>query len=283
MSYYDDGFMWRPYVSQAQRKAKAANEATKLRKKGHACCPVVVEGRKLGRTFWGEAWCNNLEAYSDFANRLPRGRTYVRNGSVFDLQINKGRIEARVSGSEIYTVDVDIKPVDKKKWSALVASCTGQINSVVELLQGKLAKGVMEILCTQKGGLFPTPSEMKFTCSCPDWAGMCKHVAATLYGVGCRLDSQPDLLFELRGVDQMDLVSHASGKALTGKKVAAKERVLEAGSLGEVFGIELDTGKASSRPRKPSARTKAAKAPARKPAARKTVKRVTSRARTTAG
>src|SRR6516165_2714205 len=97
-------FGFRPYVPVAQRRAQAAREVAKRQKKGQTVSPVVIEGRAIATTFWGKAWCDNLESYSDFANRLPRGRTYVRNGSVIDLQITPGQIKALVSGSEIYKV-----------------------------------------------------------------------------------------------------------------------------------------------------------------------------------
>ena len=191
MSYW--GF--RPYVPVAARRAQAAKEIGKLTKKGRVVSPVVVEGRKIATSFWGKAWCDNLERYSDFANRLPRGRTYVSNGSVIDLQIERGKVEALVSGSKIYKVKIDITVAAPARWRAICADCAGSIGSLVELLQGKLSKHVMERVCREADGLFPAPREIKMSCSCPDWAGMCKHVAATLYGVGARLDSQPDLLF----------------------------------------------------------------------------------------
>jgi len=86
LGYYDWG--WRPRVSMAERKLQAQRKIQQLRKKGHAVSPVNIQGRAIATTFWGKAWCENLERYSDFANRLPRGRTYARNGSVIDLQIN---------------------------------------------------------------------------------------------------------------------------------------------------------------------------------------------------
>jgi hypothetical protein len=92
MAFYD--YEWRPYVPVAERRRKAMREMEKRKKKGHAVSPVTVEGRTIARTFWGKAWCENLEGYSDYANRLPRGRTYVRNGSVVDLQIKPGEIHA---------------------------------------------------------------------------------------------------------------------------------------------------------------------------------------------
>ena len=175
--------------------------------------PVVIEGRTIAATFWGKAWCDNLERYSDYANRLPRGRTYVRNGSVVDLQIAPGEVNALVSGSEIYQVAVKVSAVPKARWTSICTDCAGAIDSLVELLQGRFSKGVMERICRQKTGLFPAPAEIEFSCSCPDWASMCKHVAAVLYGIGARLDEQPELLFKLRKVDEKDLIAKA-GKGL---------------------------------------------------------------------
>ena len=171
---------YRPYVSVAQRQAKAEKEIAKLRKKGRAIAPIVIEGRKIAASFWGKAWCDNLERYSDFANRLPRGRSYVSNGAVIDLKIARGQVEALVMGSELYNVRIEIAVAAPARWKAICADCSGSVASIVELLQGKLAKHVMERVCREADGLFPAPKEIRMSCSCPDWAGMCKHVAATL-------------------------------------------------------------------------------------------------------
>ena len=209
MSYY--GF--RPYVPVAKRREKAAREMAKLTKKGRKISPMVIEGRLIARTFWGKAWCENLERYSDFENRLPRGRTYVRNGSVVDLQIERGQVRATVCGSELYTVRIDIGTFPKARWEAICRDCPGSVASLVELLQGKISKNVMERVCREGDGLFPSPREIKMRCSCPDWADMCKHASAVLYGVGARFDAEPDLLFALRGVDRSELIAGA-GKDL---------------------------------------------------------------------
>ena len=201
--------------------------------------PVAIEGRKIARTFWGEAWCDNLERYSDYANRLPRGRTYVRNGSVVDLQVGPGRVTALVSGSAMYDVQVTVGPVPRARWSAICKDCSGAIDSLVELLQGRFSKGVMTRLCEEKTGLFPSPKDILFTCSCPDWASMCKHVAAVLYGVGARLDRQPELLFTLRKVDQQDLIATAGSEFSTKGKRPAGTKVLASDDLSEMFGIEM--------------------------------------------
>jgi uncharacterized Zn finger protein len=240
MSYWD--YEWRPYISQAERRRRAASEMSKLKKKGHPVAPIVLKGRTIASTFWGKAWCDNLEGYGDYENRLPRGRTYVRNGSVVDLQITEGTISAQVSGSDLYKVKVDIDPVPKTRWKSICKDCAGGIDSLVELLQGRFSKGVMERICRQGKGLFPAPNEIRFSCSCPDWASMCKHVAAVLYGVGARLDDKPELLFRLRKVDEKDLLAGAAaGLPLSGKKPRTG-RVLDATDISGIFDLDLESG-----------------------------------------
>ena len=237
---------WAPYVPVAERRRKATKQMDALRKKGVDVQPVTINGRKIATSFWGEAWCEHLESFSDFENRLPRGRTYVRNGSVCHLGVTKGEIEAKVSGSELYTVKVSIKTLPPKKWAAIKQRSSGEIGSLLELLQGKLSDHVMEVVTDQKEGLFPLPGEMSFRCSCPDWASMCKHVAAVLYGIGARLDTKPELLFALRGVNHEELIEADAAQAMAAATSRGKSKRLAAEDLGEVFGIELGTESAVS-------------------------------------
>jgi uncharacterized Zn finger protein len=235
MSYFE----WAPYVSVAEKRRRAQRELAKLRKRGQSVAPVTIEGRTIAKSFWGKSWCTNLERYSDFESRMPRGRTYVRNGSVLDLQIARGKITAMVAGSSFYKIKITVAPVTAARWKAICRDCAGEINSVVELLQGRLAKGVMDRVCQQGDGLFPSPEEIKLSCSCPDWADMCKHVAAALYGVGARLDERPQLLFELRGVDQNELLAHAGQDlALTKAPPGAANR-LDNSDVAALFGLEM--------------------------------------------
>ncbi len=234
---YDRG--WPVYVSAAERRRIAEREAQKLRKKGKALAPVKIQGLRIASTVWGKAWCDNMESYRDFESRLPRGRTYVRNGSVLDLRIEPAKVTALVSGSELYEVAIDITRLPKKKWEAIRADCAGGIDSLVELLQGKLSKAVMERLCRQDAGLFPKPSEIRFSCSCPDFASMCKHVAATLYGVGARLDHQPELLFRLRAVDETELVADIDVALPATRKETTSGKILDGGDLSALFGLEM--------------------------------------------
>jgi uncharacterized Zn finger protein len=233
-------FGWRPYVPVAQRRANAARQVAKMAKGGKTVSPVNLKSRAIATTFWGKAWCDNLEAYSDFANRLPRGRTYIRNGSVVDLQIAEGKVTAIVSGSELYRITIQIKPLAPDIWKCIKTECAGKIDSLIELLQGRLSEGVMRVVTNQKNGLFPSPSQIDLDCSCPDWADMCKHVAAALYGVGARLDEAPHLLFQLRGVNPEELVSAVSVAEAT-QQTGAPTSVpgLSDAELGDVFGIEL--------------------------------------------
>ena len=241
MARYDGYYGgWAPYISVAERRHKAAKKIAALQKKGRTISPVHIEGRIIARTFWGKAWCDNLEAYSDFSNRLPRGRAYVRNGSVIDLQITKGEIVAMVSGSFLYTVKIAIRALAQPRWKTIIGHCSGQIDSLVELLQGKFSRGVMEIITCQERGLFPAPKQISMDCSCPDGAVMCKHVAAVLYGVGARLDERPELLFQLRNVDHSELIT-AVGAAPAFARTAKPDKVLKSADLSGIFGIDVDT------------------------------------------
>jgi uncharacterized Zn finger protein len=253
-------FGWKPYVPVAERRRKAREAAARSRRKGKTYLPVTLDGQAIATTFWGKAWCRNLERYSDFENRLPRGRSYVRAGAVMDLRVGPGEVLARVVGSSLYTTRVTVSALPKARWRAIAADCAGSIDSLVELMQGRLSKHVMERICREGLGLFPAPKEIAFDCSCPDWASMCKHVAAVLYGVGARLDASPELLFTLRRVDARELVAHA-GKTPLAAKTPASKKLLDGAKISEVFGIELaNTGHAEdSRRRKPGGKPFAAK------------------------
>lgn len=274
MSYY---YGWRPYVPVAQRRAQAAKKAAKFAKAGRKLSPVAIEGRAIAKTFWGKAWCQHLESFSDYENRLPRGRTYARNGSILDLQISKGSISALVMGSELYEIKFSIGPLPNSKWKAIKARSTGQIDSLVELLQGRFSDAVMRVITDRESGLFPAPSEIEKSCSCPDWAGLCKHLAAALYGIGARLDEKPELLFLLRGVDHTELLEGTpAGTGTDGTST------LDSADLADVFGIEIaapdvQETKKSGTPKKPAAprpAKPAKKPPSKQPASKKPKKPV---------
>ena len=246
---------FRPYVSVAQRRAKAARALAKLRARGVTTgAPVTPAGRAIAHSFWGKAWCAHLEKFSDYQNRLPRGRSYLRNGAVLSLDIKKGKLKARVVGSRLYDVAVCIVPLPAGEWKQLKARCAGQIGTALELLQGRLSAPVMQQVTDRDQGLFPKPKEMHFDCSCPDWADMCKHVAAVLYGVGTRLDAAPELLFQLRGVDANELVGETAAQAVVARGAVNRRRVIAESELEDVFGIALGAAgaaapKAKAKPR----------------------------------
>jgi uncharacterized Zn finger protein/DNA-binding XRE family transcriptional regulator len=268
---------WRPYVPVAVRQARAWSKMEKLRKKGFCIQPVEIAGRKIAHSFWGQAWCDHLEKYSDFENRLPRGRAYIRNGSVCHLEIAEGAVKAMVSGSELYNVNIEIKKLPDKKWASVKKRCAGQIGSLLELLQGKLSKSVMAVVTDRDQGLFPNPGEISLHCSCPDWAVMCKHVAAVLYGVGARLDEKPDLLFLLRGVDHEELITAEAGiAAVSGASQADGHMRIAESELSHLFGIDM-TGEEEGAPKKSAARRVVSARKVKKPTPRIRTQRARSR------
>ncbi len=225
------GWGWFPSSHDRKRQQQAAaREAAKIKD----ASPVVIDGKVIAKTVWGKAWCELLEKYSDIDTRLPRGRTYVRSGHVVDLKASGGSINAKVLGSSLYKVTVSITPLQKKKWISLIKECRGSIGSLVDLMQGTLSDSVMRKVISHDSGLFPSLKEITYSCSCPDWASMCKHVAAVLYGIGNRMDTCPDLLFQLRNVDPSELMTHTLAATPTALK---SKRILESVDLFEVFEV----------------------------------------------
>lgn len=232
-------FSWKPYVPVAKRREQAERLVAKLQLAGETLSPITAARGSIAKTYWGKAWCQNLERYSDYSSRLPRGRTYLRNGSVIDLKIEAGEVVAQVMGSSLYRIEVKISAVPAAHWQSLSRDCAQSIDSWVELLQGKLSTAVMERITRPGAGLFPSPKEITFSCSCPDAAAMCKHVAATLYGIGARLDAEPELLFRLRKVDAKELVARAGEGGLLIQQRPAASRILDSSKLADVFGLDL--------------------------------------------
>jgi uncharacterized Zn finger protein len=241
MAGFDD---YPAYLPIKQRLANGRRELQKLAKaRGRPLAPVTLHSKHIATSFWGRAWCQHLEAHSDYASRLPRGRTYVRNGSVLDLQIERGKVEAHVAGSALYEVTIGLSQLADVRWQQLIAACAGRIGSLISLMRGELSHEVLAVLTDAKTGLFPAPREIKLRCTCADAAYMCKHVAAVLYGVGARLDQAPELFFVLRQVDQAELLAGArSADVLTvaGARTNSGKRRLASSALGSLFGIELE-------------------------------------------
>lgn len=234
------------YVSVGEKQQRSKKKLEQLKKKNKNIAPIIIEGRTLAHTWWGKAWNKNLEGYADYSNRIGRGRSYVRCGSVLDLQISGGEVKSLVQGSETrpYSIVIKIKALEKSIWKKIKGVCEGKLDSLQELLVGKFPKALDEIFTAHGKGLFPSPKEIDFDCSCPDWADMCKHVAATLYGVGARLDKDPNLFFALRKIDINDLITETvkdKTKELLTKAKKKSSRIIEDQDLSSVFGIELDS------------------------------------------
>ena len=247
MGYY---YRFPKYVTVAEKQAKAEKKLKQLRKKNPDIQPVTIAGRAIALTWWGKEWNNNLERYADYSNRIGRGRSYVRHGAVLDLKVKPGKIEALVQGGESrpYEVNISIDGISPKTWAEIKKQCRGQMDSLQKLIAGKFPKAMKELFIRKGTGLFPAPKEIHFNCSCPDTAYMCKHVAATLYGIGARLDEDPNLFFALRKVDVDELVTETlteSREELLSRAEQKSSRIIsddDDTSLSELFGIDLDDG-----------------------------------------
>ena len=186
-----------PQPTQAELRAKAA----KAVKSGYK--PVIIEGRAIATTWWGKAWCSNIDIYADQHNRLDRGKKYVRSNAVIDLDIEGGTVRAKVIGSRAkpYEVIVKVAPLEGKKLEAIMEVCAGKLDSMASLEKGSFPKEYQQLFTNRDNGLFPSLREIAFSCSCPDSSRLCKHIAAVLYAIGRRLDDNPLLFFTLRGID----------------------------------------------------------------------------------
>lgn len=238
-NYWDTGIYGQP--NSAEIRKNAADSKKKEKTKGNVLEPVAVQGRNIVRNWWGKAWCDNLESYADYESRLDRGKRYVRAGAVIDLKIQKGKILARVQGTRKvpYKVEIRISPLSEEKCQGIIEKCGRKIENMEELLNGNFPVQMQELF-QGKDGLFPTPKEISFSCSCPDWALMCKHVAAALYGVGVRLDEQPLLFFELRGIDIgrfIDVTLANKVEAMLANEGRPSDRILAEEDVRELFGV----------------------------------------------
>lgn len=244
MSYWNN---FPRYVSVAEKRAKAAKKLKEMSRKNPNLKPVVLQCSAIARTWWGKAWNLNLERYADYHNRIGRGRSYVRHGAVLDLQIDPGEARSFVQGSQSrpYSVVISIKTLKKDIWKTILEQCQGMLESLQELINGSFPKAIGEIFTHKDSGMFPSPKEIKFSCSCPDWAGMCKHVAATLYGIGARLDESPELFFRIRNVEMGDLIRQAVSdrkEKLLARASRKSSRIIEEADLSGTFGIDLEHG-----------------------------------------
>lgn len=233
------------YVSVGERKARNERKINTLQKKNKEITPIVIKGRKIAKTWWGKAWNNNLEIYADYSNRLSRGRSYARHGSIADLKIDKGVVNALIIGSarSPYKVDINVDSLDEHKYKNLVEKIEGKLSSLDDLIQGKFPKELEDLFLSEQSNLFPTEEEIHFQCDCPDYAMMCKHVVATLYGVGAKFDEDPLLFFKLRNIDVDNLISSTIEKTsneLIDKSKNKSERIIEDSDMMDMFNIDLD-------------------------------------------
>ncbi len=214
-----------------------------IMKKDHK--PIIVKSKSLVQTWWGKAWNVNLERYADYTNRIDRGRSYVRHGAVVDLRIGNGVVKALVQGrtAKPYTVSIWVEDLREDLWNNIVKSCEGKLESMSQLLEGEFPQDLAEIFTNPGSGMFPSLDEITFSCGCPDWASMCKHVAAALYGVGVRIDEDPGKFFKLRKVNISDLVSRAvedRTKNLLEKAGTNRSRVIDHSKIQNVFDIDME-------------------------------------------
>ena len=240
--YWDDGFYSQPTTSELKQKSEASRKSAE--KKGKVLEPVVIRGRSIANSWWGQAWCANLERYADFESRLGRGKRYVKTGAVIDMKIGKGKIQAKVQGTRKtpYKVDIRISPLSEERCQEILGKCGQRVETLEKLLAGDFPVELQELF-TERNGLFPSPREISFSCSCPDWALMCKHVAAVLYGIGARLDENPSLFFELRGIEvgRFIDVAIANRVELMLKNVGRQStRIISDKAIRELFGVGLD-------------------------------------------
>ena len=233
--------MWDYYSYKPRKPKDPAAQIAKLRKKNPDIKPVVIDG-KLARTWWAQAWNRNLESYADYSNRIGRGRSYVKSGAVLDLTIAPGEVRALVQGSRAkpYDVAVIIDPLEKQRWETITQRCSRKITNLEDLASGKFPTELVELFTDKGDGLFPSPKEIKFSCSCPDWATMCKHVAAVLYGIGARFDEDPTLFFLLRDIEFTELlrksVEEKMNRMLKNAGTVTTRTLTDANIL-ELFGV----------------------------------------------
>ncbi|WP_294374419.1 hypothetical protein [uncultured Clostridium sp.] len=238
MSFY----RYYQYETTEDKKEKAEKSLKKLRKKNPNISPVIIKGNKIAQSWWGSAWNKNLEKYADLKNRMGRGKNYVKNGLVLDLQIKTGEIDGIVqgSGSNYYEVNIKIDKLKKSKWKNIMEFCNHKIDTLETLIEGKFPKEFQEIFNKSEYGLFPHPKEIHFKCNCPDSARVCKHVAAVLYGTGARIDEDPLLFFKLRDVDFQDLLKKSIEEKMNSMlKNAGKKskRVIDDNEIEDLFGL----------------------------------------------
>ncbi|MBO4336878.1 MAG: hypothetical protein J5842_02240 [Lachnospiraceae bacterium] len=224
-------------------KQKAMASVRRAGKKGKDYEPVICRNKRgaLCNSWWGQAWCDNLERYADYASRLDRGRSYVRSGTIIDLKIDGGKVTAKVQGRRRtpYKVEVRVGRLSEENCQKIIDRCIRRIESLETLAKGEFPEELKELF-TEDGALFPTPKEISFSCSCPDWAMMCKHVAAVMYGIGLRFDENPFYFFKLRGIDPdrfIDVAVENRVERMLANADVVSDRIIEDADFTELFGV----------------------------------------------
>jgi uncharacterized Zn finger protein len=166
--------------------------------------------RTFGGTWWGRAWVEAMEQRARLdPNRLPRGRTYARNGRVGKLAVAPGEVSAAVWGSRAtpYVVKVRVRVLRDEEWDRVLDAVAGRAAHTAALLDGELPPEVVADAAAAGVELLPGPGEVVPRCSCPDWAEPCKHAAAVVYLVADELDADPFALLWLRGRSRQDVLA----------------------------------------------------------------------------
>lgn len=228
-------------ISVAELRRKASETTKKAAAKGQSMTPVIVSGRQITKSWWGTAWCKNLEQYADYSSRLQRGKRYIRSDALVDLKIQGGKILARVQGTRKvpYKVEIHISPLSEERCQDIIQRCGRKIENLEALVSGDFPDDLKELFLSE-GGLFPSPREISFQCSCPDWALLCKHVAVALYGVGVRVDENPFLFFALRGINIdrfIDVTLSSKTEQMLENAKQPSNRIIENADVADLFGI----------------------------------------------
>ena len=226
---YDDEFS--PRLKAADLEKLAATRLAEYLAEGEELHPVVNKTRKLAKNFWGSAWMKQLALCESGGMCLAPGRTLLRHACVLHVDIQPGSISALVSAEEVFEVELKLESLDEERLERLAATCSGHIDSLLSLMQGKVDEAVLLQLCHPENGLLPTPEDWRMHCTCPDWAEPCPHAAAAIYAAGCLIDEKPELLFTLRGIQPEALLS-----------APAPTNEIDADKLSAMFGIDLDLG-----------------------------------------
>jgi uncharacterized Zn finger protein len=163
---------------------------------------------QFGEHWWARRWIEVLESFG-WDNRLQRGRSYARKGQVMSIDVQPGRVTARVQGSRRtpYTVRINVERLGDDEWERAIDAVAEQALFAARLLVGEMPTEIEEAFLAAGVSLFPTSRDVGMSCSCPDWVVPCKHIAAVYYLLGEEFDRDPFLLFTLRGCTREHLMT----------------------------------------------------------------------------